>query len=197
MNPRIVFGVATLASGTLCLAAPSLNDAPTFSKDVAPIVLRRCAPCHQPDGDAPFPLLTYDDVRRHARQIADVTSKRFMPPWKPAPDSPPFVGDRRLTEAEIAIFARWASAGALEGTPRRTAADAPRRQGWLGGEPDLVLTLPTYALRADGLDVFRNFVVTVPGVDRHWVRGFQLRPGSRAVHHACAQQVASNRLRHA
>jgi hypothetical protein len=47
-----------------------------------------------------------------------------------------------------------------------------------------VLTLPTYPLRADGLDVFRNFVVTVPGVDRHWVRGFQLRPGSRAVHHA-------------
>jgi hypothetical protein len=98
MNPRIVFGLA-LATGTVCLAAPSLNDAPTFSKDVAPILFRRCAPCHQPEGDAPFPLLTYDDVRRHARQIVDVTAKRFMPPWKPAVDSPAFVGDRRLTDA--------------------------------------------------------------------------------------------------
>jgi tetratricopeptide (TPR) repeat protein len=47
-----------------------------------------------------------------------------------------------------------------------------------------VLTLPTYTLRPDGLDVFRNFVVTVPGGAVRYVRGLQFRPRNRAVHHA-------------
>ena len=41
-----------------------------------------------------------------------------------------------------------------------------------------------HAARADGADVFRNFVVTVPGDGARYVRGFEFRPGGRAVHHA-------------
>jgi tetratricopeptide (TPR) repeat protein len=141
-------------------------------------------PCHEANGDAPFPLETFAEARRRARQIAEVTAKRYMPPWKPDADSPAFIGDRRLTSAEIALIDRWVAAGAPEG---RADGAVPVRQssrGWLWGEPDLVLTLPTYTLRADGSDVFRNFVVTVPGDGVRYVRGFQFRPRSRAVHHA-------------
>ena len=59
---------------------------PTFSRDIAPIVWQRCAECHRPDGAAPFSLLTYDDVRRRARQIADATGRGYMPPWMPEGD---------------------------------------------------------------------------------------------------------------
>src|SRR5438045_1804231 len=45
----------------------------TFARDVAPIIFARCAACHRPGEAAPFYLLTYADVRRHARQIAEVT----------------------------------------------------------------------------------------------------------------------------
>src|SRR5262245_50699004 len=56
---------------------------PTFNRDVAPIIFAKCASCHRPGEAAPFSLLTYDDVRRRASQIVEVTQMRFMPPWPP------------------------------------------------------------------------------------------------------------------
>ena len=50
--------------------------------------------------------------------------------------------------------------------------------------PDLIVTLPDYALRADGGDVFRNFVAAIPVDETRYVRGLEFLPGSRAVHHA-------------
>ena len=98
----------------LSVAAPAAGQ-PTFEKDIEPILARRCVPCHQPDGDAPFSLVTYADTRRHARQIADATAKRYMPPWKPGPGSPGFVGARHLSEEDIALIGRWVEAGAQRG----------------------------------------------------------------------------------
>ena len=160
------------------------GSAPTFSKDVAPILYAHCVSCHQRDGDAPFSLVTYDDVRRRARQIAEVTTKRYMPPWKPDSDSPRFAGERRLDDDQIALIDRWVKAGAPEGGREDLPSRPPPGGGWLWGEPDLVIALPSYSLGADGADVFRNFVVAVPGRGTRYVRGFQFRPRSRAVHHA-------------
>ena len=156
----------------------------TFTRDIAPILYGECAPCHRPDGPAPFNLLTYGDARRHAAQIAAVTKRRYMPPWKPEPGFGDFAGVRRLTDTEILAIEHWVSGGLLEGQ----ASDLPPPPRWTSawqlGEPDLVVTLPEYTLRPDGLDVFRNFVVAVPGSAPRYVRGFELRPGHRAVHHA-------------
>src|SRR5262245_39657901 len=55
----------------------------TFHKDIAPIIYRHCSPCHHPGEAAPFSLLNYSDVRKRARQIAEVTGRRIMPPWLP------------------------------------------------------------------------------------------------------------------
>ena len=167
------------------LAASARSAAtPTFTTDIAPLLEARCVSCHQPQGDAPFSLITYDEVRRRAQSIADVTAKRYMPPWKPAVDSAEFVDSRRLTDREIAVIDEWVKAGAPEGRRDDRPPSPPRTAGWLWGEPDLVLTLPAYTLGADGPDEFRNFVVTVPGRGTRFVRGLQFRPGSRGVHHA-------------
>lgn len=178
---RLVCGSVLAAS---CLGGAAANDPPTFTRDIAPIVYTRCVSCHQRDGDAPFSLVSYDEVRRRSRQIAEVTAKRIMPPWKPDGDSPAFVGARRLTVDEIGVIDRWARAGAPEGRPEDLPTPPAPTGGWLWGTPDLVLTLPTYTLRADGTDVFRNFVVPVPGKGNRYVRGLIFRPANRAVHHA-------------
>ena len=81
-------------------AAPA-QQAVTFTKDIAPIVWSRCASCHRPGEIGPFSLLTYDDVRRHAAQIAIVTARRIMPPWKPLPGKGDFQAERRLSDAEL------------------------------------------------------------------------------------------------
>jgi len=62
-------------------SAPGVDRPVTFAKDVAPLLYRECVPCHQPDGPAPFSLITVDEVRRHAAQIAAATARRYMPPW--------------------------------------------------------------------------------------------------------------------
>jgi tetratricopeptide (TPR) repeat protein len=175
--------VLLLVAG-LSTAVPSIAAEPqaTFTRDVAPILYAHCAPCHQPDGAAPFSLITYADARPRASLIARVTRSRYMPPWKP--ESHEFVGDRRLTDAQIATLERWGSGGAVEGDPA-DLPPAPRlTSGWQSGPPDLVLALPDYAVRADGPDIFRNFVVSVPGDRARYVRGLEFRPGSTAVHHA-------------
>jgi len=163
-------------------AALGADARATFSRDVAPILYAQCAACHRPGGAAPFSLLSFDDARRHAGLIARALKSRYMPPWKPQAGE--FVGERRLTDREIATLERWAADGAIEGD----RADAPPMphfaSDWQAGEPDLVVALPSYVLRAGGPDVFRNFVVAVPGERARFVRGLEFRPGSGAVHHA-------------
>lgn len=185
---RSRFAVLAGAATTIAVqAAVASAQSPTFTKDVAPVLFTHCVVCHHPRGDAPFSLLTYDEAKRHAKQIAAVTLRRSMPPWKPDADSPAFAGQRRLSDDQIAVIGQWVKAGA----PKGRAADLPSppvlADGWLAGAPDLIVALPSYTLRADGADVFRNFVVPVPANaarTARFVRGLQFRPRSRAVHHA-------------
>ncbi len=166
-----------------------LLEGPTYTRDIAPILLDRCAGCHRPDGGAPFSLLTYEDAKGRRALIAETTARRYMPPWKPLPEhGGPFTGERRLTEAQIATIARWADSGAPEGDPADLQPARVRPNVWRIGTPDLVVRMPQpYELSAGGTDVFRNFAIPVPISQSRCVRGVEFRPGSRAVHHSNMQ----------
>lgn len=166
----------------LSLSAESV----TFSKDIAPILFQYCAPCHRPGEAAPFSLLSYEDARKHAEQIAIVTGKRFMPPWPPEPGYGDFAGVKRLSDRQIDLLAQWAKTGQAEGD-RAALPPAPHFvEGWQLGQPDLVLHMrQPYQMPASGVDVFRNFVIPVELKQTRYIRAMELRPGSkRAVHHA-------------
>src|SRR5437870_1498999 len=94
-----------MRSGFLCslavgctLAGQAANDSVTFTKDIAPIVFAKCATCHRPGQSGPFGLLSYAEVKKRARDIAEVTLKRLMPPWLPDSEPGEFIGDRSLTD---------------------------------------------------------------------------------------------------
>ena len=156
---------------------------PTFAGDVAPILYARCAPCHHDGGAAPFSLTSYDDAARRATQIARVTARRYMPPWK-ATFGVAYANERRLGDDEIATLRRWAEARAPLG--RRDAVPAPPAftGGWALGKPDAVVTLPAYPLGAGGSDEYRNFVVRAPVSGTRWVKAWELQPHGRTIHHA-------------
>ena len=84
-----------MASGRPAAEPPPI----TFNRQIAPLVYQYCSSCHRPGEAAPFPLPTYDDVRRHAAQIVVVTRRRYMPPWLPQPGYGEFAGERRLSDA--------------------------------------------------------------------------------------------------
>lgn len=163
-------------------------DPLTFTRDVAPIVFTHCAPCHHVGGAGPFPLLSYSDVRRRARQIVKVTGGRVMPPWPPVEGHGTFKGQRGLDPAQIATLARWVEKGALEGAAADLPAAPVFTTRWSLGPPDLVLTPErAWTLPAEGGDVFRNFVLPVPLGGRRFVRAIEIHPGNaRILHHANA-----------
>src|ERR1700720_4226785 len=110
-----VTAAAHYAKAVRHAGAPSSNELHsdasqqvTFTRDIAPIIFRSCAPCHRPGEAAPFSLLTYADAKSHARLIEDVSRRRIMPPWLPAADDPKFADDLRLSDTDIARLRDWA-----------------------------------------------------------------------------------------
>jgi tetratricopeptide (TPR) repeat protein len=180
--PAIVAIAAVTHVSIMARAAPQT----TFTRDVAPIVFVRCAPCHRPGEVGPFSLLSYDDVKQRARQIADVVASRVMPPWPPEPGHGQFAGERRLRDDEIATIRRWVEGGAPEGDRRDLPPPPAWKSGWQLGEPDLVVRMTgAYAVQADGPDVFRKFVLPIPVSGTKYVRAIEFRPGNpRVLHHA-------------
>lgn len=168
----------------------------TFNKDIAPIVFNQCGACHRPDGAGPFSLLSYQAAKKRARQIAEVTKSRFMPPWLPAHGHGEFVGERRLSGEEIATIGRWVAAGAPEGDPGDLPPVPEWPGGWQLGKPDLILTLPEpYTLQAEGRDVYRQFVLPTGLGGTRYVRATEIRPGnSKIAHHAILNIDPSGRV---
>ncbi|MBZ5673502.1 MAG: tetratricopeptide repeat protein [Acidobacteriia bacterium] len=169
------------------LAATASAQAPlTFAHDIAPIIYQNCAPCHRPGEAGPFPLLTYQDVKKHAPEIADVTTRRFMPPWAPESGFGDFSDERRLSDAQIRLIADWVRQGAPEGNPSETPAPPKFTEGWQLGPPDLIVEAKTAStLPASGPDVYWNFIIPVTVEKMRYVRAVEIRPGDkRIVHHA-------------
>ena len=162
------------------------NRQVTFNRDIAPILFRYCAGCHRPGESGPFPLLTYKDARSHAGQIAAVTQTKLMPPWLPEPGEFRFADELRLSDAQIALFAKWAEQGATEGTPSDLPAKPAFVKDWQIGTPDLIIKAEKpYLLPASGSDQYWNFVFRAPVHQTRWLKGIEIRPGDkRLVHHA-------------
>jgi len=158
----------------------------TFNRDIAPIIFHSCSTCHRPGEAAPFSLLNYSDVRKHARQIVDATQSRAMPPWLPEPQKLKFADELRLSDAEINLIKSWVEQGEAEGDPSALPAQPKFVEGWRLGEPDLVLTAnKPLTLTPSGTDTYWNFIFPVPIQETRWVKAVEIRPGDkRYVHHA-------------
>ena len=158
----------------------------TFNRDIAPIVYHYCVPCHRPGEAAPFSLLTYQDTKKFAEQIAFITEKRIMPPWLPSPGEPKLSGELRLSEQQIDLFRQWAKQGTPEGNPADLPPAPHFTPGWQLGQPDAILhAQKPYALPAQGTDNYWNFIFRTNFPETRWIRAIEIRPGEkRVVHHA-------------
>lgn len=163
----------------------------TFSDTIAPIVNGNCVTCHRPGEAAPFSLITYDDVKKRAKEIVEVTQSRVMPPWQATHGADvaavgEFVGERRLSHAQIDAFRRWHADGMPKGDLSKAPAPPSFVEGWQLGTPDLILEMPLdYEIPASGPDSYRSFAIPTGLTEDRWVRAVEFRPRARkAVHHA-------------
>src|SRR5262245_39981325 len=105
---RHALRLAGLAAVTVGLTSvPALAATPTFSNDVAPIIINKCAECHRPGSMAPMSLMTFEDARPWARAIKTKVTRREMPPWGADPAVGRFANDPSLSQAQIDTIAAW------------------------------------------------------------------------------------------
>jgi len=173
--------------GGLCAAAGNVKSIPenvTFSEHVAPILYQNCTRCHRPGEAAPFSLFNFQDAQKRGKQIAEVTQKRFMPPWHADHGYVEFSNERRLTDEQIALLDAWHRQGMQEGDPEKLPAPPKFTEGWQLGKPDLVLKmLEPFEVSAEGRDIYWNFVLPLNLPEDKWVRAIEFRPGARSVVH--------------
>ena len=167
-------------------AANQSESAPTFYRDVLPILQQHCQSCHRPGEIGPLTLMTYEEARTEARSIAFITANRKMPPWFADPAIGHFANDPSLSPQEISILDAWSKAKAPAGDPH----DAPPPREWTSGwnipQPDAIvkMTKPV-ELPAKGDIEYTYEIVHTSFTEAKWIQLSEIRPSSReSVHHA-------------
>jgi hypothetical protein len=176
---RLIAGILTQAA---VLAA-----APTFNKDVLPILQKNCQGCHRPGEIGPMPLLTYEGVRPWAKAIKQAVATRKMPPWFADSKYGHFANDRRLSPVDVRIIEAWVDAGAPEGDARDKPAPVKWTEGWTIRADEIFQMPDPFKVPATG-DLDYVYIVIPTGFTKEtWVTAAEVRPSARAeVHHILA-----------
>src|SRR5262245_11301548 len=134
LRPMMLTALATSAAAIVTiqltpLAAPTPANAPTYSKDVAPIFQKSCQSCHHAGTAAPMSLITYQDVRPWAKSIKARVVNREMPPWHldKTVGIREYKNDISLRHEAIEPISRWADAGARQRAPQGMTPPLPCR----------------------------------------------------------------------
>jgi mono/diheme cytochrome c family protein/alkyl hydroperoxide reductase subunit AhpC len=165
------------------------DPVPTFNADVAPVVHQHCASCHRPDTGTPFALLTYEQVRKKGDAIAEVVADGKMPPWYADPAHEKMFTNRRgLTAAERDTIVRWVNGDMPRGAgpaPNPPEFPKPNKDGWVIGEPDLILETEVHDLPATGDIEYHYSALPKIFYFETWLESIQILPSNpKVVHHA-------------
>lgn len=168
--------------------------------DVAPILEKRCVPCHQAGEVGPMPLSSYSEVRDYAAMVEEVITEERMPPW-PAESQRPLRNNLSLTREERETLLYWFKAKMplgehqLAGTPVSTPAPSKpsitnfKTLRWKIGEPDFVFEMPKpFVVPATGVVDYQYIPIEINGgqgfPEDRWIEAIEAIPGaSEVVHH--------------
>jgi hypothetical protein len=182
---RPVLVGACAAAVSFAASAPSQI---TFTKDVLPIMQKRCQNCHRSGEVAPMSFLTYNEVRPWAKAIREAVLTKKMPPWFADPHYGKFSNDRSLAKDEIDTLVSWVDGGVREGDPKDAPAPVAWVDGWSIGKPDAVFEMPhDFDVPAAGTIEYQYIVIPSGFTKDTWVQAAEARPGNRKlVHHIIA-----------
>ena len=166
--------------------------APSYARDVAPILMDRCRGCHRDGGVAPWAMTSFAMLRGWSPMLREVILTRRMPPWHADPAVGRFSNDISLRPEEARALVRWVEAGAPRGDGPDPLAEQPAAAPpeWPLGPPDLVLAGERQEVPATGVVPYRYETLDVPLERDVWLRAADVRPSNPAVaHHATAYLV--------
>lgn len=177
------FIVLALSLATACSESARLPDTVTYTEHVAPILFQHCTYCHRQGGSAHFELENYSQAKAYASSIAFVTRERMMPPWPADPHYTEFVGQRVLSDKELALVQKWVEQGAQEGPKNKMPPLPDYPSGSMVGEPDLRLAVTPTFLPANSSDKFLLVKVPFELPEDSYASVIEFMPGRANVAH--------------
>ncbi|HEU5207345.1 MAG TPA: hypothetical protein VFT94_07020 [Gaiellaceae bacterium] len=203
-STRLAIAAAAVAALVVPLAALAMARdetgtaaAPSFTRDVAPVIAEKCAGCHQPGEIAPFSLVTAKQIKHSAPAIAGAVQAGVMPPWPPGKRSPAYVGQeaRVLSADQRETILAWARSGArIDGPARKPATRRGREVR--SGESLLDLRMQAAykpAAPRGVTDDYQCFILDPKRTGDSFVTSARIEPGQpKVVHHVILFRVPAS-----
>lgn len=153
---------------------------PTFNERIAPILIQKCAPCHHEGGVAPFPLVSYEDVRKRYDLVLTVTMRRAMPPTRGESDFGTIITEPKLTDEELVALQRWVRVSLPEGRPESRIAPPDFPSSWRLGEPQTEIRAGSgFTTSAEGGGYWNAYPIEMDNDRELLVRGFEALPAAK------------------
>src|SRR5687768_16927484 len=95
--------IAVFFLSLLSSASESFSQELTYNKDISPVFLKNCVPCHKNGEATPFTLTTYEDVVSRSSIISKAIQEKVMPPWPADTGYTRFCNERFLSDNEIKL----------------------------------------------------------------------------------------------
>lgn len=163
----------------------------TFTEHVAPVIYQNCTYCHRTAANGHFELITYQQAKSYGPAMAYVTAHRIMPPWPADPSYTEFLGQRVLSDRDVAVLQKWVDQGMPEG-PKDKLPPLPDYTYISGlGKPDLRLAVEPILLKQNGGDRFLLVKTPFEIPNDTFAAVIEFEPGDhKVVHHVNGDVVA-------
>jgi len=187
ISEEVLQTVQVASTGTAIsypVQAAHQRQAPSYQKEIGPIIAENCATCHRAGGIAPFALDSHTMVMGWSQMIREVLMTKRMPPGQIDPHIGDFANDMVLADEDAQKIVHWIEAG----SPRGGGSDPltelvwPETE-WAFGEPDYIIEIPEQSIPATGVLDYYNVMVELDLEEDRWVRASQYIPGDHTVLH--------------
>ncbi len=165
------------------------ENVPSYSDDIAPMIVENCVTCHREFGVGPFAIDSYLSLLGWSPMIKEVLLNKRMPPSQIDPDIGHSSSARYIEIANIQKLVQWLNAGAPRGDGPDPLAEYEHVESkeWLLGEPDFIVEAPAQKIPATGVLDYIYADIELPFDEDKWVVGMQYQPvATSALHHLMA-----------
>lgn len=154
------------------------------------VIIKKCGSCHKSEGDAPFSLLTYPDVKKRINTIKKAVETNYMPPWRADNSYCSYSNDKSLSREDKNTILNWIERGAKPVQPSVAKASEksipPKSLTTDDTAPETVIirTNYQYTVKGDNKERFVLFKVPFENAREFNISSIAfISDNKRVVHH--------------
>ena len=180
-----------------CTVSQTTIKTAVFWNDIAPIIQKKCANCHNPSGPGPIDYLSYEDVVGRKSMFQYVIENDLMPPWMAHSHTVSFKNDMRLTPHEKTLLMKWLRTGLKRKTEPSliTKNKTPKKRSYKIKNPDYIIKPPEkIRIKSSGFMPYKNFTIKTHFPEDKWIKEMEFIIKPKSLHHIEFEICNPNKL---